>query len=50
MLAFFLMGALWEPTAAHAIAHAAHRSRIKLWGKVWRINTRKKKKRFDGGI
>ena len=33
MLAFFLMGALWEPTAAHAIAHAAHRSRIKLWEK-----------------
>jgi len=33
MLAFFLMGALWVPTAAHAIVHAAHRSRIKLWEK-----------------
>jgi len=34
------MGALWEPTAAMLLTEAG----------LWWINTRKKKKRFDGGI
>jgi len=32
-VSLFSNGQLWVPTAAHAIAHAAHRSRIKLWEK-----------------
>jgi len=39
------MGALWEPTAAMLLTEAGLN-----YKKVWWINTRKKKKRFDGGI
>jgi|GEM_PF-6930883 len=50
MLAFFLMGSCGFPQLPMLLFMLLTEAGLNYEKKVWWINTRKKKKRFDGGI